>query len=67
MTVKVNINVQIVPFGSYHLNVLGNPEEIEESGEEKKVIWPYELPSHTGSIHAPVTLWGTTPVPTYSK
>lgn len=61
MRIDININTQLVPFGSYHLQIRGKLEELEESEEEKKLRWPYQFPSHTGSLRPPVTIWSSTP------
>lgn len=66
MRIDINISTQIVPFGSYPLQIWGKPEEGRESPGEKKLLSPYEFPSHTGSLRAPVTIWGTTPAPAYT-
>lgn len=61
MRIDININTQIVPFGTYQAQIWGKPEELEEASIEKKLRWPYESPSYTGSLRAPVTIWNSTP------
>lgn len=63
MTVNINIKIEAVPFGSYHVHIASKPEEMEESEEMKRLLWPYEFPSYAGSMRAPITIWSTIPVP----
>lgn len=64
MTVNINIKIEAVPFGSYHVHIGSKPEETEKFEEMKRLLWPYEFPSYAGSIRAPVTIWSTIPAPT---
>lgn len=60
MPIEVSVKVDFLPFGTFRFKLIPPIEEGDEIKELKeKLAWPYELPTHTGALRGPVSIWGT--------